>query len=204
MNEKKKSTPNARALTVVLIILVLGSIACFVFAVVTGVLRSDVVDPTEPSAEVTTGVVLPSESTAAPEETDADNTATTSATDASMEKTGVAGADFEISDSYYAASAVDLEGNPVDLRTYFGSGFATFGGTLSFDESGAEPRFSINMGISSGSSSSVGTYSVIAYGSMELRFDNSDVTVATFEIEDHSVVSLEVPMDDIVVTFKAN
>lgn len=205
MKDNKKSTPNAKALTVVLIILVLGSIACFVVAVVTGVLRSDVVNTTDPVAETTVTASLPSETETAPEGTAASGETSAVSTEETMEKTGVAGADFIIADSYYAASAVDADGNPVDMRAYFGSGFASYGGSLVFDNSGSESEFSINMGVSSGSSSSsVGTYSIIAYDSMELRFDNSDITVATFEIEDRNIVSIDVPMDDIVVTFKAN
>ena len=204
MKDNKKSTTNAKVLTVLLIVLCVGAIGCFVFAIFTGVLNSGVVDSTQPSTEASTAVALPSETETTDLSTKATDPTTQSSTEETMEKTGVAGADFVIADSYYAASAVDLEGNPVDMRAYFGSGFASFGGSLTFDESGAEPRFSIAMGISSGGSSFVGTYSIISYGSMELRFDNSDVAVATFEVEDRSVVSVEVPMDDIVVTFKAN
>lgn len=198
MSEKKKSTPNAKVLTVLLIVLFFGSCVCFLIAVFTGSIGSDIIEPTD-ALETTVSETIAETQAADTKASESTSATETAATEVS-ESNAVASAAVIVAESYAAKSAVDLDGNSVDMRAYFGSGFASYGGTLSFEGQ----RFAINMGVSSGSSSSsVGSYDIISLNEMELDYDNSDIAVATFEVENDTVVSISVPMDDITVTFVA-
>ena len=198
MSEKRKSTFSAKVLTVLIIVLFVGAVACFVYAVCTGTFSKDImaeVETNEPSSSVSEVAA------SVPEGTDAvkDTTATESTTGTPDKNGAVANASFIVAPSYKAKGAVDANGDKVDLRAYFGSGFASYGGSLKFDGN----RFTLNMGVSANSDSSKGEYDIISMTELELKFDNSDITTASFVSDDKTITSLDVPMDDIVVTFVA-
>lgn len=193
MSEKRKSTLSAKVLTILIIVLFAGACACFVYAVCTGTLSKEImaevdeINASEAAATATAG-------TPADSEPDTSVPATTGTPD---KNDAVANASFIVAPSYKAKGAVDANGEKVDLRAYFGSGFASYGGHLNFEGH----RFTLDMGVSANSDSSKGEYGFVSMTEIELKFDNSDVTTASFTLDGKDVTSIDVPMDDIVVTF---
>lgn len=196
MTEKKKSTTNAKVLTVLLIILFVGSCACLIFAGVTGRIHK----PSDSDTDATTTAAVEENTTYSNTTVSADATAlTTAEATEATEATEMQSVALILHDTYYACSAVDANGDDVSLNAYFGSGFAAYGGAITFNSG----RFSIDMGVSAGGSANVGDYRFVSDTELELRYDNSDISTAAVEISKGEVVSIDVAMDDITVTFKA-
>ena len=195
----KKITAKAKVLTAVLVILFLGACAVIIYAGMNGAPGGEsVLDSIKETADVTT--TAPSDTTAATAETSSTAEATTEAatqeTEEEFVNNNVPGVVF--SSFYDAAFGVDAYGDKVDLSQYFGSGFTSYGGAVMFDGK----RFQISMGVSAGDSSTMGKYVVESETELTLYFDNSDIKTAKITTEDGVVTSVEIPMNDIVVTFK--
>lgn len=173
MNKKQKSTPKAKMLTAVLLILFLGSCAVLIFAVCTGQLsRENNQTPTE--------TTLALETTAKVETTAAATTETeTTATEASEPQ-------ITFASQYKFESVRDENGEEMDLMVAFGSNFAK--GRVEFEND----RFFISLPVQSKPDAYGGTYSFLSQTEVELRYDNSDIKTATIKATDDQGVVTEV------------
>ncbi len=196
MSEKRKSTPKAKVLTAVLLVLFLGSCATLVFAVCTDILgvNNNRTNPTETVSATETTVA--EETTAQPETTEA--VITTIATTASeAQATGISlGSTYNV--DYWAE--YQAEHNASGLAVLFGA--RTQGAVISFDNG----RFTVSS-VSNDEYTSVatGSYSLISDSEIELRYDNSYIAAAIVaEAEDGVATALDFPLDVEGTTLRAS
>ena len=189
MAEKRKSTPQAKVLTVVLLILFLGSCAVLIFAVCTDILGINKDNPTEP---VTTTNV------SASEDVTTLNTEETSSSTALESSTAESGeSELYFAEKYEIVSVCDEQGNEMDLRVAFGNNFKE--GFVEFDGG----RFFITLTVQGPPDNYGGTYSFVSDTEAELRYDNSNIKSAFIKETDGTglVTVVDVTMSsDFVIT----
>lgn len=185
MSEKRKSTPKAKALTLVLIVLFLGSCACLIVAFCNDMLGKDIdtvpVDTTAVTAAVT--------GTSPTENTQNATEQTTEVTEAASTRVEIDESWPNVSLSYKIDHWVEYkdENGTNGLGVLFGA--HTTGGNVTF----ADGRFTVNKDETEVAG---GTYKVISDTEVELRYDNSHIATATIlETEDGVITSMDFPMD---------
>lgn len=185
MSKKIKSTPKAKVLTAVLIILFVGSCAALIFAICTGRLsRENNTTPTETATPVETTVA------------EAEPTVTTTA---SPETTIVDEVQQKLTfASEYKIDAVcDENGDEMDLQVAFGAHFRE--GRVEFEDD----SFFISLPAQGKPDDYGGTYSILSETQAELRYDNSDIKSAFIKsVNDEGVITVvDVTMSsDFVIT----
>lgn len=186
MSKNKKSTPKAKMLTAVLLILFLGSCAVLVFAIVTGQLgREPNNKPTEttPATEVVTTV-------GSTEDTTIQATESVSST-AAIVTSG--SSEVTLGSTYNVDYWVEYknENGTAGLGALFGA--HTQSAVVNFDNG----RFTVfNIGYDEYLPVTTGTYSFISDNEIELKYDNSYIATATVtETEDGLVTGMDFPMD---------
>ena len=189
MSEKRKSTPKAKALTLVLVVLFLGSCACLIVAFCNGKLGKDIdtvpVDTTAVTAAVT--------GTSPTENTQNATEQTTEATEAASTRVEIDESWPNVSLSYKIEHWVEYmdENGTNGLGVLFGA--HTTGGNVTF----ADGRFTVNnMGATGETEVAGGTYKVISDTEVELRYDTSHIATAKIlETEDGVITSMDFPMN---------
>ena len=186
MAEKRKSTTKAKLLTVVLVVLFLGSCATLIFAVCTDILGiNGNTTPTEPAA--TTEVTVTEDVTAINTEATLPSTTATEGKEA----------DLYFADKYEIVSVCDENGNEMDLRVAFGNSFRE--GYVEFDSD----RFFIGLTVQGPPENYGGTYNFTSDSEVELRYDNSAIKSAFVKaFDDNGIVTdVDVTMSsDYVIT----
>lgn len=189
MSEKNKSTPKAKVLTAVLLVLFFGSCAVLVFAVCTDILGIAPKNPNPTEPQVTTAVSVTESATV--ETTEASEPS--SSASAPQSSTAVS-SQLTLGSTYNVDYWVEYMDNygASGLAVLFGA--RTKGATVTFTE---ENTFTVTVESANGSVEvSAGTYSFLDDSNIELRFDNSNITVATvIETGDNEITSLDFPMD---------
>lgn len=188
MKEKRKSTPKAKALTAVLLVLFLGSCAVLIYAVFTDILGLDnPPSPTEPSATIVATEPVTTEVTINTTEAPATSAVNTTTADiANSDDIIILGATYNADYWIEHKAEHDTSG----LALLFGSKIQSV--FISFDNG----RFSVN-GVSYNEPQAfeTGTYSFMEDGNIELRFDNSDIATATvLNLENGVITSMDFPL----------
>lgn len=173
MNKKQKSTPKAKMLTAVLLILFLGSCAVLIFAVCTGQLSRE-------------NNQTPTETTVASETTANVETTVAAATEIETTVTEVSEPQITFAPEYKFESVRDENGEEMDLRVAFGSDFAR--SRVEFEND----RFFISLPVQSKPDAYGGVYSFLSETEVELRYDNSDIKTAVIKATDDQGVVTEV------------
>lgn len=186
MKEKRKSTPKAKVLTAVLLVLFLGSCVVLIYAVFTDVLG---LNPSTASTEPSSTVAV-TESTALTETAAITTEVATTASEAA--ETTTLDSSLTLGTTYNADYWVEHKaeyGTP-GLAVLFGA--KTQGVFVSFDGS----SFAVN--VVNGNESyetETGTFSFNEDGNIELSFDNSDISrVAVVESENGVITSMDFPL----------
>lgn len=186
MSEKRKSTPKAKVLTAVLLILFLGSCAVLIFAVCTDILGinsntnpTETITPTETSAIVSTTASIPAtipSSSVLP-------TTASEVSDAGVNLGSIYEVDYWVE---YMAE----KGAP-GLGVLFGA--RTQGAVVTFEED----RFTVsNLNYDEYVPVVSGTFSFVSDNEIELRFDNSNIEIATvLDAENGVATVIDFPMD---------
>ncbi len=190
MSEKIKSTPKAKVLTAVLMVLLLGSFAVLIFAVCTDILGVNNVKPTEPVT--TTGVSVTEDVTTVNEEETSSLTTMPKTTALENEEN-----DLYFAEEYKIVSVCDENGNEMDLRVAFGNSFRE--GFVEFDSD----RFFISLTVQGPPENYGGTYAFVSDSDVELRYDNSAIKSAFVKSVDETglVTEVDVTMSsDFVIT----
>lgn len=106
-----------------------------------------------------------------------------------------------LKESYKPAMAFDLEGNPVDLTTVYGSAFKEHGGELCFKKDGT---FTAYIGAYANEDSVTGTYKVLSQTEIELTYNNDTTKSAVITVIDVDVNAVEIrlPVGDYNVIFQ--
>lgn len=195
MSEKRKSTPQAKVLTVVLLILFLGACAVLVFAVCSDIwgINNNTVPSTDASTEISVTSATEAASTAEPT---AEKTSAATEASESQGAYPVLGAAYDVD---YWAEYMDLHGS-AGLGVLFGA--QTRGATINFEDG----RFVVNVSSADqGFEATSGSYSFISETEIELRYDNSDIkTAKVIEAEDGLITCLDFPMDIEDTTLRAS
>ena len=190
MSEKRKSTPTAKVLTVVLLVLFLGSCATLVFAVCTDILGiNSNTTPTDPVA--TTDIYVTENITTVNTEVLPSTTVPLTTVAESDE------ADLCFAEKYKITSVCDENGDEMDLRVAFGNSFRE--GYVEFDSD----RFFIGLTVQGPPENYGGTYKFISDSEVELRYDNSAIKSAFIKDVDDAgfVTEIDVTMSsDFVIT----
>lgn len=186
MKEKIKSTPKAKMLTAVLLVLFLGSCAVLIYAVCTDILGinsntnpTETITPTETSAIVSTTASIPATIPSS-------SVLPTTASEAS--DTGVnLGSIYEVD---YWVEYMAEKGAP-GLSVLFGA--RTQGAVVTFEED----RFTVsNLNYDEYVPVVSGTFSFVSDNEIELRFDNSNIEIATvLDAENGVATVVDFPMD---------
>ncbi len=192
MKEKIKSTPKAKLLTAVLLVLFLGSCAVLVFAVCTDILGiNSNTNPTEP---VTTTTAVPATENVTAVNTEETLPSTTVPKTSALENNETA---LYFAEKYEIISVCDENGNEMDLRVAFGNSFRE--GFVEFDAD----RFFIGLTVQGPPENYGGTYAFVSDSEVELRYDNSAIKSAFVKdfVDTGLVTTVDVTMSsDFVIT----
>lgn len=195
MAEKRKSTFKAKVLTVIIVVLFVGSCATLVFAICTGKLsRADNTPPTETQSNTETVAVTETVAYTEVTELTTESTETTATEELSAEL--VLGSTYEVD---YWAEYKDEHGS-AGLGVLFGA--YTQGVEINFNGG----RFTVST-VSSYETLDVatGTFAFISDSEIELRYDNSNIEIAkVVETDGSTVTVLDVPMDIEGTTLRAS
>lgn len=195
MKEKIKSTPKAKLLTAVLLVLFLGSCAVLVFAVCTDILGinsntppTETVVPTETTAIVSTTASVP--------ETTPSSSVLPTTTSEAVETVVSLGSIYDVD---YWTEYKDEYGS-AGIGVLFGA--HAKGATITFENG----RFVVSVvGANETLDVSSGTYSFVSDNEIELRYDNSDIrTAKVIETENDVVTVLDFSMDMEDTTLRAS
>ncbi len=106
-----------------------------------------------------------------------------------------------LKESYKPAMAFDLEGNPVELTTVYGSAFKEHSGELCFKKDGT---FTAYIGVYANEDSVTGTYKVLSQTEIELTYNNDTTKTAVITVIDVDVNAVEIrlPVGDYNVIFQ--
>lgn len=185
MSEKRKSTLKAKVLTVLLIILFIGSCAAIIFAICTGQLsRESGTPPAETSAAT---------ETAAQTETVAQTEAATSAVTTAASATDSAETALSLGSTYDALywAEYKAEYGSAGLSVLFGA--RTQGAAVTFEDN----RFTVSsISYDEYTAVATGTFSFVSDSEIELRYDNSNIATAkVIETENSQVTVMDFPLD---------
>lgn len=195
MAEKRKSTTKAKLLTVVLVVLFLGSCATLIFAVCTDILGingntspTETITPTETTAIVSTTASVP--------ETTPSSSALPTTTSEAVETGIKLGSVYDVD---YWAEYKDEYGS-AGIGVLFGA--HAKGATITFENGcfvvavvGANETLDV----------ASGTYSFVSDTEIELRYENSDIrTAKVIETENDVVTILDFSMDIEDTTLRAS
>lgn len=187
MSKNKKSTPKAKVLTAVLLVVFLGSCAVLAFAICTDILGIAPKKPgtTEPVA--TTAVTATENVTENTESTEPSSAASVPQSSTAVSSELTPGSTYNV--DYWVEYMNDYGTN--GLGVLFGA--RTRGVTVAFSE---DNTFSVNVQNNGSVEVSAGTYSILDDSNIELRFDNSNITTATvLETEGNVITIMDFPMD---------
>ncbi len=182
MKEKRKSTPKAKLLTAVLLVLFLGSCAVLVFAVCTDILGINSIEPTEPVA--TTQAVATEEVTTANTEA---SVASATASEPVETSTAVSsnitlGSIYNV--DYWAEYKADNGSS--GLGVLFGA--QTQSAEVKFSD---DNKFSVVINANNEAVEvSSGTYIIISESEVELRYENSNIETATVSETENGVATV--------------
>lgn len=188
MSKNKKSTPKAKVLTAVLLIVFLGSCAVLAFAICTDILgvAPKKPNPTEPVG--TTAVSATEEiTTIATEATVPSSQVSVPQSSTAVSTTLTLGSTYNV--DYWVEYMNDY--GTSGLGVLFGA--RTKAATVVFSD---DNTFSVTVENNGSLEVSTGTYSFMSDGNIELRFDNSNITTAmVLETENSEITSMDFPMD---------
>ena len=187
MSKNEKSTPKAKVLTAVLLIVFLGSCAVLVFAVCTDILGIAPKNPNPTEPQATTAVsVTESATVETTEASEASASASAPQSSTAVFSQLTLGSTYNV--DYWVENKAE-HGTP-GLALLYGTKVQSV--YVSFDND----RFSVNVvKYNESQETETGTYSFTDNGNIELRYDNSNITTATvLESENGMITTMDFPL----------
>lgn len=199
MSKNRKSSPKAKVLTILLLVLFGGSCAVLVFAVCTGQLSRDNSNESYTYiGNVTISTSVFDETVVSTDSVLSSSAYTEPSTEAQTSETTAQS--VSLASIYKIKSVCDENGNAMELRALFGADFKE--GSVEFSDG----RFVIDVPVHGNSDAYGGEYNFISDVKIELRYDNSDIKYAyVTDIDENGAVKvLDVTMSgDFVITCTA-
>ncbi len=183
MSKNEKSTPKAKVLTAVLLIVFLGSCAVLAFAICTDILGIAPKNPNPTEPQVTTAVsVTESATTEATEATEASSSASVTQSSTAVSSQLILGSTYNV--DYWAE--YKTENGSSGLGVLFGA--HTQSAEINFTD---DNKFSIVVFANNEPVEvSSGTYSFSSQSEIELRYENSNIETAVISETENGVVTV--------------